>query len=173
MVAPPFVDRRFARNKTAHQTRGEILSPTLGGIGPSGPVSSSPRIPDMGNPADRGRRDRQLPVRSPKLNAYAERFVLSIKSECLSRIVPLGEGHLRLVVPEYTKHYHLERNHQGIGNRLMEGARGDPPTDGRVACGQRPGGCWDFTSGRPRRGRPGFRTLRGPVPRFRLRDATS
>ena len=62
----------------------------------------------------------KLPARSPNLNAYAERFVRSIKSECLSQIIPLGERHLRHAVKEYTEHYHIERNHQGLGNRLIE-----------------------------------------------------
>ena len=52
----------------------------------------------------------RLPARSPNLNAYAERFVRSIKEECLSRVVPLGEGHLRQLVHEYVEHYHWERN---------------------------------------------------------------
>ncbi len=62
----------------------------------------------------------KLPARSPNLNAYAERFVRSIKSECLSQIIPLGEDHLRQAVQEFTQHYHSERNHQGLGNRLIE-----------------------------------------------------
>ena len=62
----------------------------------------------------------KLPARSPNLNAYAERFVRSIKSECLAQIIPLGERHLRHAVKEYTEHYHLERNHQGLDNRLVE-----------------------------------------------------
>ena len=61
----------------------------------------------------------KLPAQSPDLNAYAERFVLSIKSECLSKLVPLGERHLRLAVTEFVDHYHLERNHQGLENRLI------------------------------------------------------
>jgi transposase InsO family protein len=56
----------------------------------------------------------KLPVRSPDLNAYAERFVRSTKSECLAQIIPLGERHLRKAVKEYTEHYHFERNHQGL-----------------------------------------------------------
>ena len=52
-------------------------------------------------------------------NSIAERFVLSIKSECLSKLVPLGESHLRRAVAEYVVHYHRERNHQGVGNRLL------------------------------------------------------
>ena len=58
----------------------------------------------------------RLPPSSPNLNAFAERFVLSIRRECLDRIVPLGENHLRRVVSEYVRHYRLERNHQGRGN---------------------------------------------------------
>lgn len=63
----------------------------------------------------------KLPARSPNLNAYAERFVRSIKEECLSKIIPIGERHLRLAVEEFAEHYHLERNHQGLGNRLIDG----------------------------------------------------
>ncbi|MCK4415443.1 MAG: hypothetical protein KAY32_18050 [Candidatus Eisenbacteria sp.] len=44
----------------------------------------------------------------------------SIKEECLSHIIPLGERHLRTAVMEYTEHYHRERNHQGLGNRLID-----------------------------------------------------
>ena len=53
----------------------------------------------------------RLPPRSPNLNAYAERFVLSIKSECLNRMIIFGERHLRHVINEYVEHYHKERNH--------------------------------------------------------------
>ncbi|QKK07514.1 MAG: transposase [Planctomycetota bacterium] len=63
----------------------------------------------------------RTPPRSPNLNAYAERFVRSIKEECLSKIIPIGERHLRLAIEEYAAHYHLERNHQGLGNRLIDG----------------------------------------------------
>jgi len=61
----------------------------------------------------------RLPAKSPNLNAYAERFVRSIKEECLNRIVPLGESHLRDLVREYMVHHHEERNHQGLDNRLI------------------------------------------------------
>lgn len=61
----------------------------------------------------------KLPAHSPNLNAFAERFVLSIRSECLDKIVPLGERHLRHAVTEYVEHYHVERNHQGLENRLI------------------------------------------------------
>ena len=52
--------------------------------------------------------------------AFAERFVLSIRKECLDRMVPLSEAHLRRSVSEYLRHYHVERNQQGIGNELIE-----------------------------------------------------
>jgi len=80
----------------------------------------------------------KLPARSPDLNAYAERFVRSVREECLSRVIPLGERHLRWVVGEYVKHYHLERNHQGLGNELIEPS--GVPGHGRVVCRQRLGG---------------------------------
>jgi putative transposase len=82
----------------------------------------------------------KLPDRSPNLNAYAERFGRSIKSECLSQIIPLGERHLRHAVKEYTEHYHLERNHQGLGNRLIEEWHGVINMDSAVGRHERLGG---------------------------------
>src|SRR5215471_3021752 len=67
----------------------------------------------------------KLPPRSPNLNAIAERFVLSLKSECLNKIVPLGERHLRLAISEFVEHYHRERNHQGLDNRLITAPAND------------------------------------------------
>ena len=81
----------------------------------------------------------RLPRRSPDRNAHVERFVRSIRQECLSRVIPLGERHLRHLVSEYLEHYHAERPHQGL-----EGAIIDPANDkaglGRVVRGQRLGG---------------------------------
>jgi transposase InsO family protein len=82
----------------------------------------------------------KLPARSPNLNAYAERFVRSIKSECLAQIIPLGERHLRTAVKEYTEHYHFERNHQGLNNSLIENPRGEPNRSIAVGCQERLGG---------------------------------
>ena len=62
------------------------------------------------------------PYRAPNANTYAERFVRSIKAECLSRVIPFGERHLRRTMVEYVEHYHRERNHQGIANVLIAGA---------------------------------------------------
>jgi putative transposase len=61
----------------------------------------------------------KLPPRSPNLNAYAERFVRSIKESCLERMIWFGESSLRKGIQDFIKHYHGERNHQGLGNRLI------------------------------------------------------
>ena len=63
----------------------------------------------------------RLPPRSPNLNAFAERFVLSIKWECLDPMVLMGERHLRRAIGSYMEHYHLERCHQSLGNQPIEG----------------------------------------------------
>ena len=85
----------------------------------------------------------KLPARSPNLNAFAERFVLSIKSECLDRLVPLGESHLRRAVSEFVAHYHGERNHQGLENRLI-GSRPPANTNGQIVRRERLGGLLNF-----------------------------
>ncbi len=82
----------------------------------------------------------KLPPRSPNLNAYAERFVRSIKSECLNRMIFFGGRHLRYVINEYVEHYHSERNHQGIGNRLIEERHDGAETTGPVVSRKRVGG---------------------------------
>jgi transposase InsO family protein len=76
----------------------------------------------------------RLPRGSPNLNAFAERFVRSIKEECLSKIIPLGVRHLRHVVREFAEHYHLERPHQGLDNAIP---RQPPPTSRSTAPIQR------------------------------------
>ncbi|MDQ3831327.1 MAG: helix-turn-helix domain-containing protein, partial [Candidatus Tectomicrobia bacterium] len=60
-----------------------------------------------------------LPPRSPNLNAYAERWVRSVKDEALSRLILFGEPSLRYALHEYVEHYHHERNHQGKDNVLL------------------------------------------------------
>ena len=61
----------------------------------------------------------RLPPRSPNLNAYAERWVRGVRHECLSRLIPIGQGMLRHALGEYVAHFHHERNHQGLGNVLI------------------------------------------------------
>ena len=86
----------------------------------------------------------RLPPMSPNLNAFAERFVLSIESECLERMVPLGEGHLRQAISEYMEQYHHERNHQGLGNAPIDGEQQGVAGAGRVVRRKRLGGLLDF-----------------------------
>lgn len=82
----------------------------------------------------------RLPARSPNLNAYAERFVLSIKSGCLDRMIPLGEAHLRKAVAQYILHYHNERPHQGLDHRIIEPDETAGRTAGAITCRERLGG---------------------------------
>jgi putative transposase len=81
----------------------------------------------------------RLPPRSPNLNAFAERFVRSIKEECLSRMILVGEGSLRRAVAQFREHYHQERNHQGLENKIIEPEFGSGG-EGEVQCRQRLGG---------------------------------
>ncbi len=86
----------------------------------------------------------RLPYRSPNLNAYAERFVRSIKDECLNRMIFFGERSLRKATREYTSHYHRERNHQGLDNRLIEPRDRGESASTAVKCAQRLGGMLRF-----------------------------
>jgi len=61
----------------------------------------------------------RLPPRSPNLNAFAERFVRSIRSECLSRMIFFGQHSLQHAISQFMAHYHAERNHQGLENQLL------------------------------------------------------
>jgi putative transposase len=83
------------------------------------------------------------PYRAPNANAYAERFVRSIKEECLDRVIPFGERHLRRTIAEYVAHYHRERNHQGVENALIAGAPA-PGTVGRIPRRPRLGGLLNY-----------------------------
>jgi putative transposase len=77
------------------------------------------------------------------LNAFAERFVGSVKSECLARMVPLGERHLRATVRAFVDHYHEERPHQGLGNERIAPTTTSIGT-GPVRCRERLGGVLNF-----------------------------
>jgi len=84
----------------------------------------------------------KLPARSPNLNAYAERWVKSVKEEALSKLILFGEASLRRVLSEYLVHFHAERNHQGKGNVLLFPAatQAKNRVDGSVGCKERLGG---------------------------------
>ncbi len=82
----------------------------------------------------------RLPPRSPNLNAYAERFVRTIKESCLNRMIFFGENSLRNAINEFLTYYPDERNHQGLGNRLIDPGELVGVTEGSIACRQRLGG---------------------------------
>ena len=82
----------------------------------------------------------RLPPRSPDLNPHAERFVRSIKSECLAKMIFFGERQLRLAVAQFVVHYHGERNHQGLGNNLIQPGESVGQTAGEIRCRERMGG---------------------------------
>jgi hypothetical protein len=86
----------------------------------------------------------KLPPSSPNLNAHAERFVRTIKESCLERMILFGEGSLRKAIHEFIEHYHYERNHQGLGNRLILKEAVDTDRNGAIQCGQRLGGMLNY-----------------------------
>lgn len=92
--------------------------------------------------ATAGVRTMKLPPRSPNLNAHAERFVRTIKESCLDRMIVFGERALRQTIREFVSHYHFERNHQGLGNRLILGPTVHP--SGAVRHRQRLGGLLNY-----------------------------
>jgi transposase InsO family protein len=87
-----------------------------------------------------GTRPVKLPARSPNLNAFAERFVLSIKSESLDRMIFTSEASLRRAIDAYLVHYHQERGHQGLQNRFIDPSHLDREAQGPVRCRERLGG---------------------------------
>ena len=86
----------------------------------------------------------RLPPRSPNLNSYLERFHRSIKEESLDRMIFFGENSLRRAVTAYIEHYHSERNHQGLGNRIIEPGDEVGTATGKVECRERLGGLLQY-----------------------------
>ena len=87
--------------------------------------------------ADAGVKSVKLPPRFPNLNAYAERFVRSIKESCLDRMIFFGEESLRTAIQSFVVHYHSERNHQGLANKLISPEPGHVGSTGAVQrCGR-------------------------------------
>ena len=93
--------------------------------------------------ADAGIKSVKLPPRSPNLNAYAERFVKTIKEDCLERMIFFGEDSFRKAVRQFMEHYHQERNHQGLGNALIVPIKATSET-GALQCRQRLGGLLNY-----------------------------
>lgn len=86
----------------------------------------------------------KLPPRSPNLNAHAERFVRTIKESCLERMILFGEESLRTAIRDFMVHYHAERNHQGLANRLISPETGHLGNCGVVQRRQRLGGMLNY-----------------------------
>jgi hypothetical protein len=86
----------------------------------------------------------KLPPRSPNLNAYAERFVRTIKETCLQRLILFGEGALRTAISQFMSHYLGERNHQGLANRIINPESGCGKDTGAVKRRQRLGGTLNY-----------------------------
>ena len=82
----------------------------------------------------------RLPPRAPNLNPNLERFMRSIKEECLERIIFFGEKSLQNAVVDFLAHYHQERNHQGLNNQLIQPGNEVRCITGDVACRERLGG---------------------------------
>jgi Integrase core domain len=91
---------------------------------------------------DAGIRVLVTPASAPNCNAYAERFVRSIKDECLDRMIFFGTASLDRALREYEAHYLEERNHQGVGNELIDPVLGD--AEGVVARRERLGGLLNY-----------------------------
>ena len=85
---------------------------------------------------DAGAAPLQLPPRSPNLNAHIE----TIKAECLGRMILFGERSLKRAIAAYLEHYHAERNHQGIGNELIDPGEEVCSQSGEIECRERLGG---------------------------------
>jgi len=86
----------------------------------------------------------RCPARAPNCNAFAERFVRSIKNECLDREILFGDESLRRALREYVTHYHTERNHQGVGNRLLKPLATVSLTDEPIHHRERLGGILNY-----------------------------
>ena len=87
-----------------------------------------------------------LPARSPNLNSYAERWVRSVKEDCLSKLILFGESSLKRALQQYEVHYHEERNHQGQENQLLFPRQTQPACvgQGAVQCQERLGGLLNY-----------------------------
>ena len=94
--------------------------------------------------ADAGVESVKLPPRSPNLNAYAERFVRSIKESCWERMIFFGEDSLRTAIHHFMAHYHSERNHQGLTNQLISPEAGHLGNAGEIQRRQRLSGMLNY-----------------------------
>jgi transposase len=78
---------------------------------------------------------------APNFSPFVERFIRSIKAECLDRMLIFGEAHLRHVIKNYVEHYHFERPHQSLDNKII---KPPPQGKGKIVCHERLGGLLKF-----------------------------
>ena len=106
---------------------------------PASPASASARL--IPRPRNLWHEPMLQDTRSPNLNSYAERWVRSVKEECLSRLILFGASSLRRALQQYIVHYHEERNHQGKDNRILFPSQTEARRNrGAVRCRERLGG---------------------------------
>jgi transposase InsO family protein len=137
-VAADLADHRSGDSAIHHRSTSDSV--TAARVHRSGKFSTAFR----GVLEDHGVRMVLCPARSPNCNAFAERFVRSIKSECLDRMIFIGPGSLRHALANYAAHYLAERPHQGIGNVLIEPNAAVGPASGRVVRDSRLGGLLSY-----------------------------
>ena len=102
----------------------------------------------------------RLPARSPNLNSYAERWVRSVKEECLAKLILVGESSLRRALQPYLLHYHEERKHQGKENRILFRFQTEARREeGAVRCRERLGGLLKYTRGKRHKKSTGPRAM--------------
>ena len=86
----------------------------------------------------------KIPAQSPNCNPHAERFVKTIKYECLNNFAIFGERHLRYLIKEFVEHFLSERFHQGIGGQLIKGEAGSANDNGAITRRSRLGGFLNY-----------------------------
>ena len=90
--------------------------------------------------ADAGVDVTRTAIQAPNMNAFAERWVQTVKRECLSKLILYGEEHLRRALSEFLAHYHEQRPHQGLGNQRITPTADEPPNGNKVVVDERLGG---------------------------------
>jgi transposase InsO family protein len=75
----------------------------------------------------------KTPVRAPRANAVAERWVRSVRNECLDHMLVFGRHHLEQILRDYLTHYNTERPHRSLALAApagtMQEVRGSPPAE--------------------------------------------
>jgi putative transposase len=119
-----------------HCSQGESTAPRCRTIGPPPAALFDRRL----HLAAVDVKTLKLPARAPNLNAHLERWIRGIREECLDHLILFSEASLREVVGEYVAHFHRERPHQGLGNKIIEPEFDPPNRAGEIHCRKRLGG---------------------------------